>query len=133
MSEHTKGPWIVGTPDIRCVKVHEGRRGHPGGSECAYEFQGWLHGEYFDRYVSSEFTKEAIVSPDEYGDGPTPADCALIAAAPDLLEMLKAIQFGWNGRCPVCAGWNCGSDGETDGVHTTACGVAAAIAKAEGK
>ncbi len=48
--------------------------------------------------------------------------------APDLREALEKIQFGWNGRCPACAGWDMGPYGETDGVHTKECYVAAALA-----
>lgn len=64
------------------------------------------------------------------------ADLArLIAAAPDLLAALKAVEFGAYGyrRCPACAGWSVGPNGETDHSHTTDCPVALALAKAEGR
>lgn len=55
----------------------------------------------------------------------------LADAAPDLLEALLATQFGFNhSRCPVCAGFNVGPNGETDKVHTKTCIVGRAIAKA---
>lgn len=64
----------------------------------------------------------------------TQKSCSLHKAAPDLLEALKAAQFGFNHcRCALCGGWNMGPNGETDLVHTKDCIIARAINKAEGK
>lgn len=49
----------------------------------------------------------------------------------DLLAAVLATQFGFNHRrCPVCAGFNVGPNGETDKVHTKDCIVGLAIKKA---
>lgn len=49
----------------------------------------------------------------------------------DLLAAVFATQFGFNyRRCPVCAGFNVGPNGETDKVHTKDCIVGLAIKKA---
>lgn len=49
----------------------------------------------------------------------------------DLLAAVLATQFGFNhSRCPVCAGFNVGPNGETDKVHTKTCIVGLAIKKA---
>jgi len=53
---------------------------------------------------------------------------ALIAERNALREALKATQFGFNHcRCPVCAGFNMGPNGETDRVHTPSCPVGIAL------
>jgi hypothetical protein len=60
------------------------------------------------------------------------ADARLVAAAPDLLAALKAVQFGFNHRrCAACGGWDMSPNGETDMVHTPKCIVALALTKAE--
>jgi hypothetical protein len=63
------------------------------------------------------------------------ADWQLIAAAPELLDALKAVE--WNGhgmaRCPMCFGWDSKNGGEGDKRHSKDCKLAAAIAKAEGR
>jgi hypothetical protein len=42
----------------------------------------------------------------------------------DVLAVLDSLQFGFNyRRCPLCAGWNVGPNGETDKVHTATCPV----------
>jgi hypothetical protein len=52
----------------------------------------------------------------------------------ELLRVLESIQFGFmHRRCPACAGWNMGPNGETDRVHTKDCPVGNVIAKAKGK
>jgi hypothetical protein len=48
-----------------------------------------------------------------------------------MLEALKAIQWGVHARCPSCAGWNMGPNGETDREHTPRCIVGLAISEAE--
>lgn len=49
-------------------------------------------------------------------------------AVSDLVEALEATQFGFNHRrCPVCAGWNVGPNGETDMAHTKDCIVGNAL------
>lgn len=41
---------------------------------------------------------------------------------------IAALEFGFNHRrCPVCAGFNVGPNGETDKVHRTDCTVAATL------
>ena len=46
-----------------------------------------------------------------------------------LREALRLTEFGFNhSRCPVCAGFNVGPNGETDKVHTANCPVGKAMA-----
>jgi len=45
-----------------------------------------------------------------------------------LREALKAAQFGPDGKCPVCAGWNMSKWGETTRVHTHDCIVGLVLA-----
>lgn len=48
----------------------------------------------------------------------------------ELVKALEATQFGFNHRrCPVCAGWNVGPNGETDMVHTKDCIVGTALTR----
>lgn len=48
-----------------------------------------------------------------------------------LVKALRAVQFGAkNGKCPVCAGWDMSSNGETPGAHTKDCIIGEALAKA---
>lgn len=59
-----------------------------------------------------------------------PIELALEAAnkIEHLRSVLKSTQFGFNHvRCPVCAGWNMSSQGETDNIHTPDCPVALAL------
>lgn len=43
-------------------------------------------------------------------------------------EALRLTEFGFmHRRCPVCAGFNVGADGETDQAHTANCPVAIAL------
>lgn len=52
----------------------------------------------------------------------------LIAERDALKIALRVTQFGFNHcRCPVCAGWDVGPNGETDNVHTPECPVALAL------
>lgn len=45
------------------------------------------------------------------------------------IEALEATQWGFmHRRCTVCAGWNCGPNGETDYKHTKDCIVPKALA-----
>ena len=62
-------------------------------------------------------------------------DARLIAAAPDLLEVLKAVEWHGHGmaRCPMCFGWDSKNGGEGDKRHSKDCKLAAAIQKAEGR
>jgi len=51
---------------------------------------------------------------------------------PELLTALKAAQFGFAfQKCPVCAGWDVGPNGETPLKHRKDCILARAIARAE--
>ena len=55
-----------------------------------------------------------------------------------LEDALRMTEFGFlHRRCPVCAGFNVGPNGETDKVHTKTCPVAAALSapatQSEGK
>lgn len=45
-----------------------------------------------------------------------------------LVALLRLTEFGFNGRCPLCAGWNMSDRGETDKVHTLKCPVGNALA-----
>ena len=46
------------------------------------------------------------------------------------LKALTLTQWGFNHRrCPVCAGFNVGPNGETDYRHTLSCPVAVVLAK----
>jgi hypothetical protein len=56
------------------------------------------------------------------------ANARLIAAAPDLLEALKVVEFDVRGRCSACFGWD--GESENDHKHSPICIVATAIAKA---
>ena len=99
MSKHTKGPW----------KVFQWRDGCQDGS-----------GLY---NVGSEEMEVAIVK------NILLEDAQLIAAAPELLEALKAAEWGGHEnyrQCPVCGGPVHGSD------HTPDCILSAALKKAEG-
>ncbi len=51
----------------------------------------------------------------------------------ELLEALKAAQFGPTGHCPVCDGFNMSDAGATRRVHTKKCIVAKAIQRVEAK
>ena len=49
-------------------------------------------------------------------------------------KALELTQFGFNHRrCPVCAGFNVGPNGETDLVHTKKCPVGLALTDETGK
>ena len=99
MNAHTPGPW-------RFYAAEEAPNGKPG---------------VYSRYYSDE---DVAVCGNHSKAWPLiEADARLIAAAPDLLEALKAAL--WNG-CPVCCR-------PRDGGHDDGCQVVAAIAKAEGK
>jgi len=51
-------------------------------------------------------------------------------AVEGLVKALEATQFGFNHRrCPVCAGWNVGPNGETDMAHTKDCIVGSALSR----
>jgi hypothetical protein len=59
---------------------------------------------------------------------------ALLAERDALAAALRMTEFGFNhSRCPVCAGFNVGPNGETDRVHTKTCPVALALAAASGQ
>ncbi len=46
-----------------------------------------------------------------------------------VLGVIESLQWAFNfRRCPVCAGWNCGPNGETDFHHTDSCTVPKAFA-----
>jgi hypothetical protein len=54
---------------------------------------------------------------------------ALKAATRLVVEALVLAQFGFNHtRCPLCAGWAMGPNGETDGKHTKDCPIHVALA-----
>ena len=47
-----------------------------------------------------------------------------------LRAALKLTEFGFNhSRCPVCAGFGVGPNGETDKVHTRECPVSLALSQ----
>jgi hypothetical protein len=58
------------------------------------------------------------------------ANARLIAAAPTMLEALRAVEFDVRGRCSACFGWDASS--ENDHKHADNCIVASAIAQATG-
>jgi hypothetical protein len=42
----------------------------------------------------------------------------------DVLAVMDRLQFGYaHVRCPICAGFDCGPNGETDKAHTDDCPV----------
>lgn len=49
----------------------------------------------------------------------------------ELLAVVKRLEWGTGRRCPACAGWDVGPNGETDLAHTADCPVALVLAKAE--
>jgi hypothetical protein len=50
----------------------------------------------------------------------------------ELVDVVKRLQFGFNhNRCPLCAGWNVGPNGETNYVHTETCIVKRVLDKVE--
>jgi hypothetical protein len=49
----------------------------------------------------------------------------------ELLSALEACQFDCRQKCPVCAGWDVGPNGETIKVHASNCIVGHAIKKAK--
>jgi hypothetical protein len=90
MTQSAEPRWIVGCPDVRCVKLHDGAR-HPGPhAGCVYELQGWHTGPDWERYVSDVATRTAFIS----GNGPDAAGCRLIAAAPTMLDALREAHAG---------------------------------------
>lgn len=100
MSKHTPAPWFV-----REMVRH-----------------GQLHGYFVAAADVNGFAYDAeIMGEDEYRDGMErwKADASLIAAAPDMLNALKAVADlkGWNETAPISA---------------TGIQVMQAIAKAEG-
>jgi hypothetical protein len=110
MSGHTPGPWkACGCGKCGQVSCSD----HP---VCKVE-----RGDWGD---SAEMVYGHI--PIEEGD----ANARLIAAAPDLLEALKCVEWVMSGSGPrFCS--DCGHDRSRG--HAKGCSVAAAIAKAEGK
>jgi Lar family restriction alleviation protein len=51
----------------------------------------------------------------------------------ELVEALKAAQWDCHGKCPVCAGFMVGPNGETRRAHTASCPVGSALAKHQEK
>lgn len=101
--KHTPGPWEWTEPFGESRTLTTGSGREPIIQAAAYE-QPYLH--------ASE------------------ADEALLAAAPELYAALKAAQWGnyseGRERCPDCSG-------AFDEGHRKWCGIAAALAKAEGR
>lgn len=53
----------------------------------------------------------------------------MTAISDPMRDALKAVQFrGHQGKCPLCAGWGMSPYGETPGIHTKDCLIAAALA-----
>ena len=48
-----------------------------------------------------------------------------------LPKVLRALEYGFRNRCPVCAGFGVGPNGETDRAHTADCPVPGAIRTVE--
>lgn len=45
-----------------------------------------------------------------------------------IAEALYVSEFGgYKGRCPMCAGWNLSTEGETAGEHTPTCKIGRAV------
>lgn len=120
--KHTKptpGPWGVGMRNGRNpdkIFARDGENEHE--DPCIASLPGITLNRYLDEIEDCEPLRNAY----------------LIAAAPDLLEALELIQFGFkHTRCPMCAGWDMSPNGETDYKHTKECPVRRAIAKAKGE
>lgn len=44
------------------------------------------------------------------------------------MKVLRALEFGFRNRCPICVGFDVGPNGETDRAHRKDCPVPEAIA-----
>lgn len=45
-----------------------------------------------------------------------------MSAPVDVLAVMDSLEWGFMfRRCPICAGWHCGPNGETDFAHTKSC------------
>jgi hypothetical protein len=84
MAQHTPGPWSV-EADERLYERHSGENGHPGSYVAGYNV------------VSPQ--GEVVGSEGILGDGE--ANAHLIAAAPELLEVLKLYLVLGAGKCTI--------------------------------
>jgi hypothetical protein len=80
---------------------------------------------------------DAVVTLEAYVEVMAERDSALKRVAElealvgKLADALKLVEWGFEfRRCSLCAGWNCGPNGETDRAHTKDCKVAAALSEA---
>ena len=91
----TTGPWVLGSPNRYCTKPsHSTPLGHPGtrgDDPCVYGFHGFLDGEYFGRFVSSEPEQCEIIGSTDYGPMLELDDARFIAAARNAIPTLLAL------------------------------------------
>ncbi len=94
-TKHTPGPWKAGYWGGLC-QMPEHKDGHPGGAECKYEpvFYPMEVGEYHTWFtgIASEQPGVDVVWTEYDELKIRPADAALIAAAPEMLEALEQIR-----------------------------------------
>lgn len=93
----TEGPWRTGNPTFRCKMDHK----HDG-DNCRYEFDGWMTGEYWDKYIHrdkpmvSKAEQELVAGIWSYEEGGIAkrGDAELIVALrnnlPVILEALRS-------------------------------------------
>ncbi len=84
--------------------------------------------DLFDHMVPSD-VRELIAEIERLRAENTAADKAgYERGIEEMRSVLKLTQWGFNHkRCPVCAGFNCGPNGETDLAHTKDCPVGRAL------
>ena len=108
MSKHTEGPWFVTVAVPPLIYIEDQRR--DGETICTVTDEGRPQDE---------------------------ANARLIAAAPDMLAMLKRVEWTW-GECPCCRKTMEGNNfayyaKQPNRGHRDDCELAALIAKAEGE